>query len=161
MGGLMGGGGGGGGFGDFGSPGFVSPFDMHAVNAGRGASMQAMTNRYAQLGLSGQGATPTSPGGPAGGIGVANIGANITGPEGPGVQPNQAAEPTAEQMDLGQIPSLGGGIPAQFEAVLGMIQNANLANASQSGGGGSGGGKGGGGKGGGMGSMLPMMMGGK
>lgn len=150
-------------FGSFGSPGFVSPFDMHAVDAGQGASMQAMTNRYAQLGLSGQGATPHSPGGPAGGIGVANIGANITGPEGPGVQPSQGSEPTAEQMDLGQIPSLVGGIPAQFEALMGMIQNANLANASMSGSGGGGGGKGGGGGGkGGMGSMLPMlMMGGK
>ena len=153
-------GGGGPSFGDFGSPGFVSPFDMHAVNAGRGASLQAMTNRYAQLGLSGTGATPTNRGGPAGGIGVGQIGANITGPEGPGVPPVAAGETTAEMMDLGQAPSLGGGIPAQFDALLGMIQTANLANASQSGGGG-GGGKGGGGKGG-MGSMLPMMlMGGK
>ena len=161
MGGLVGGGGGG--FGDFGMPGHVSPFDMHAVDAGQGASMQAMTNRYAQLGLSSTGATPHSPGGPAGGIGVANIGGNITGPEGPGVPPVTAGEPTAEQMDLGQIPSLVGGIPAQFEALMGMIQNANLANASMSGSGGGGGGKGGGGGGkGGMGSMLPMlMMGGK
>ena len=160
MGGLMGGGGGG--FGDFGMPGHVSPFDMHAVDLGQGASMQAMTNRYAQLGLSGTGATPHSPGGPAGGIGVANIGANITGPEGPGVQPDPNQEPTAEKMDLGQAPSLSGGIPAQFEALMGMIQNANLANASMSGGGGGGGGKGGGGGGkGGIGAVAPLLMGGK
>jgi hypothetical protein len=47
---------------------------------------------------------------------------------------------TAEAMDLGQAPSLTGGIPAEFEAVMGQLQNAALNNPS----GGSGGGKGGG-----------------
>ena len=147
-------------FGDFGSPGFVSPFDMHAVSQGQGSSIQAMTNRYAQLGLSGTGATPHSPGGPAGGIGVGNIGASAPGSGAPGTAPPvTAGETTAEMMDLGQSPSLGGGIPAQFEAIMGMIQNANLANASMSGGGGGGGGKGGGGGGkGAMGALMPLMM---
>lgn len=111
-------------FGGFGSrgnfftgpaPGFVSPFAGGQVQESLGQSLQAMTNRYNQLGLGGS---------------------------------------TAEQMDLGQAPSVTGGIPAEFQAILGELQNANL---SQSSGGGGGGGKGGGGKGGGLGSVLPML----
>jgi len=36
---------------------------------------------------------------------------------------------TAEAMDLGQAPSVTGGIPAQFQAVLGELQNSSLRNA--------------------------------
>ena len=128
-------------------PGFVSPFDQQVVGNALNTSMDAMVNRYAQLGLSGQGATPSSPGGPAGGIGVGNIGS--------GMQPNQGAEPTAEQMDLGQIPTLTGGLPGEAEAVIGQIQNANLQTSG--GGGSGGGGKGGGGKGA-IGAVAPLLM---
>jgi hypothetical protein len=121
------------------APGTVSPFDQQAVGNALNLNEQAMTNRYAQLGLSGQSATPTSPGGPAGGIGVANIGQ--------GMLPTSGAQtPTAEQQDLGMLPSLTGGLPGEAEATLGMIQNANLSQPQSSGGGGKGGG--GGGKGG-------------
>ena len=86
---MDGGGGGGKGasFGSQGSPGFVSPFDQSAVNFGQGQSMTAMADRYAQLGLSAHGATPASPGGPAGGIGVGNIGQPINFPGAPSMAP--------------------------------------------------------------------------
>jgi hypothetical protein len=116
------------------APGFVSPFDQQAVFNALNLGSDAMAHRYAQLGLSAQGATPTSPGGPAGGIG-ANAPA--------GTMPQQAMEPTAEQMDLGQIPTLTGGLPGEALATLGEIQNANLSQSGGAGGG-SGGGKGGG-----------------
>jgi hypothetical protein len=132
------------GLGQFGSPGYVSPFDMNAVNFGQGQSMTAMGNRYQQLGLSGQGATPTSSGGAAGGGG--------------GASPDPSSSPTAELMDLGQAPSLTGGIPEQFQALLGQIQTSALQNASMAG---AGSGKGGGGKGGGLGSVAPLLAGGK
>jgi hypothetical protein len=133
------------------APGTISPFDQQAVGNALNLNEQAMTNRYAQLGLSGQGATPTSPGGPAGGIGVGNIGKGMIAPGG-------AETPTAEQQDLGLLPSLTGGLPGEAEATLGMIQNANLSQP-QSGGGGKGGG--GGGKGG-IGAISSLaMLGGK
>jgi len=191
-------------------PGFVSPFDQQAVAGALNLGSEAMANRYAQLGLSGTGATPTSPGGPAGGIGVGAIGtgalpADLTatpgaggttgnplegngafpvGPFpsgftgsptnfpgasgsmptsfGPGTPFNATSgggETTAEAMDLGQIPTLTGGLPGEAAATIGEIQNANLQ--TQSGNRGSGGGKGGGGKGG-LGAIGSLaMMGGK
>jgi hypothetical protein len=141
-------------------PGFVSPFDQQAVGRAAQFSGEAMANRYAQLGLSGQGATPTSPGGPAGGIGVGSIGAGIIPGGGLG-GPGSPSETTAEMQDLGQIPTLTGGIPGEAMATIGEIQNANLANQSSSGGGG--GGKGGGGKGAGqaIGAIAPLALGGK
>ena len=99
-------------FGSAGAPGFLSPFDTGQAQQGVGTSLQAMTNRYQQLGLGQQGATPTSPGA-------------------------FGAGPTGYQMDIGQLPSLTGGIPEEFQAVLGQLQTANLNN--QSGGGKSGG----------------------
>src|SRR6516165_2910575 len=77
-------------------PGFVSPFDQQAVGQAAQFSGEAMANRYAQLGLSGQGATPTSPGGPAGGIGVGSIGTGML-PGTAGVGGGIGSEPTAEQ----------------------------------------------------------------
>ena len=119
-------------------PGFVPGWIQNALGQATNLGEQAMTNRYAQLGLSGQGATPTSPGGPAGGIGVGNIGTGA-------LPTNPATTPTAEQVDLGMIPSLTGGIPGEAMATLGEIQTANLQQPSGSGA--SGGGKGGGAKG--------------
>jgi hypothetical protein len=114
-------------------PGFVSPFDQQAVMNALNLGSDAMAHRYAQLGLSAQGASPTSPGGLAGGIGV-NAPA--------GTRPQQAMEPTAEQMDLGQIPTLTGGLPGEALATFGEIQNTNLQQSGGAGGGS--GGKGGG-----------------
>jgi hypothetical protein len=88
-------------FGESGAPGFVPPAATAAVGNLAGLSEQAMHNRYAQLGLAAQGATPTSPGG-----------------GGPG---------TAEMMDLGMLPSITGGIPAEFQAVLGELQNISAS----------------------------------
>ena len=123
------------------APGFTSPFDQSLVGGAANLGGEAMANRYAQLGLSGVGATPTSPGGLPGGVGVGG-GANwaSAGGANPGMPGSDM--PTAEAMDLGMLPTLTGGIPGEAEATLGMIQNANLANTG--GGGGSGGGKGGG-----------------
>ena len=77
-------------FGESGAPGFVDPFSMAAVGQGKGASMQAMTNRYNQLGMGGS---------------------------------------TPEAMDLGAAPSVTGGIPAQFSALIGELQNSSASNA--------------------------------
>lgn len=126
------------GFGQTGAPGAISPFDMQAARMGAEHASQGMANRYAQLGLSSQGASPGSPGGPAGGVGVGG-GANWNANSGAGM-------PTAELMDLGFAPSLTGGIPQEFEAMLGQLQTEDLSLTTPSGGGG--GGKGGGGKGG-------------
>jgi hypothetical protein len=206
---------------------------------GMGQSMEGMANRYAQLGLSGVGATPGSAGGRAGGIGVGNIGQNINFPQLPtgmaqggiqfppggglgasgsglpgsfsgagsplvsgggspgfglpggggattnfpgspgggslpsfaggsgtpgGVSASVPDMPTAERMDLGFAPSLTGGIPNEFAALLGELQTQDIAQTlsmSQGGGQSGGGGKGGGGKGG-LGSIGSLaMMGGK
>lgn len=98
--GFGGGGGGGGGF-----PGMLSPFDINAAQTGQQQAMANMTARYNQLGLGQQGATPTSPG-------------------------SFGQGSTAMQMDLGQLPSITGGIPAQFQALLGQLQTEDLAQTS-------------------------------
>jgi hypothetical protein len=49
----MGGSSGAGGFGGPGQAGFLSPFDTGAFSSGQGTSMQAMANRYNQLGMPG------------------------------------------------------------------------------------------------------------
>lgn len=163
------------GFGQTGAPGAISPFIMDAARTGAHQSGAAMANRYAQLGLSSVGATPAgnpfgqtpggSPGGLPGGVGVGggqNWDAGASPLQGPGGGsgpatlggPPQmldagnagAGMPTAELMDLGFAPSLTGGIPAQFEAMLGQLQTEDLSLTTPSGSGG--GGKGGGGKGG-------------
>lgn len=93
-----------GGFGQSGSPGHLSGFETGQVAQGLGQSIQAMQNRYTQLGLGSQGATPTSPGGGAG-------------------------QSTAALMDIGQLPSYTGGMQEQFNALLGELQNSALQNA--------------------------------
>lgn len=77
-------------FGESGAPGFVDPFSLAAVGQGKGQSLQAMTNRYNQLGMGGS---------------------------------------TPEAMDLGAAPSVTGGIPAQFAALIGELQNSSASNA--------------------------------
>jgi hypothetical protein len=95
----------GGGIGAGGAPGHLSPFDTSVANAAAGQSIQAMANRYNQLGLGGPGqggGTPTNAG-------------------------------TAEAMDLGILPSYTGGIPAQFQALTGELQNNALATPGSAG----------------------------
>ena len=77
-------------FGQEGAPGFVDPFAMSAVGQGKGTSLQAMSNRYNQLGLGGS---------------------------------------TMQAMDMGAAPSVTGGIPAQFAALVGELQNSALRQA--------------------------------
>jgi len=84
----------GGGIGAGGAPGHISAFDTGVANAAGGQSMQAMVNRYNQLGL---------------------------------------GNSTAEAMDIGAAPSLTGGIPAQFQALSGEIQNNALQNPGSAG----------------------------
>jgi len=91
-----------GGFGSGGAPGHLSPFDTGVANLAAGQSVQAMTNRYNQLGLGG----PAPSFGSGGGT-VTNAG-------------------TAEAMDIGAAPSYTGGIPEQFQALTGEMQNNAL-----------------------------------
>lgn len=91
----------GGSFGSSGAPGFVPPAASAAVGPAAGQSEAMMANRYNQLGLGGPGA--------AGGT--------------------QTPMGTPEAMDLGAAPSTTGGIPAQFQAVLGQLQNQALQSS--------------------------------
>jgi hypothetical protein len=93
-----------------GVPGFVDQFSTGLLGGAASQSGQALVNRYNQLGLSGnpQGGTPQS---------AAAGGTSLTS----GGQPS-----TALGMDLGQIPSLTGGLSGLFEAGLGEMQNASL-----------------------------------
>lgn len=113
------------GFGSAGGAGFLSPFDQNAAASGAGQSIVAMGNRYNQLGL---GANAASPTGPA-------VGAT-PGIPGSGTTPTSGgsfgAGPTAFQMDVGAAPSLTGGIPAEFEALLGQVQTQDLGQTASS-----------------------------
>ena len=84
-------------FGSSGAPGSLSPFDTGIAQAGLGQSITAMENRYGQLGLGSQGATPTSPGG---GLGLS----------------------TAALMDYGALPSLTGGRPVNSRRFWGKCR---------------------------------------
>ena len=101
-------------FGSPGAPGAVSPFASGVGTAAQGVGMQAMANRYNQLGLSGnpQGGTAQS---------AAAGGTNLT---------SGGAPTTALSMDLGQTPSLVGGLDQLFQAGLGQLQN-NALNQPQ------------------------------
>ena len=112
------------------APGSVDAFSLGNLSFLGGQAEQAMGNRYQQLGLGiPSGGTGGGPGGPA--VQAAKSGTNL-----------QFGSPgTAEQMDLGSLPSLVGGIPGMMEATLGQMQN-NALNVSSPGS--SGGGKGGG-----------------
>lgn len=164
--------GGGKGFGSQGQAGFLSPFDIGTANAAESFGTQAVVNRYQQLGLGGGGAMPSGPttgavpgipgsgttpttGGSfasplsaAGGTTAGNANAPSMpanrGFGSPAVA-NMGAGPTAMQMDIGTAPSLTGGIPAEFQALLGEAQTADMAQTAGGGGGSGKGGKGGGG----------------
>ena len=89
------------GFGTSGAPGFVPPSASAAIGPSLGVSEAAMANRYNQLGMGGPGA--------AGGT--------------------QTPMGTPEAMDLGLQPSISGGIPGQFAAVAGQLQNQALTSS--------------------------------
>lgn len=112
----------------FGSPGgvgFLSPLDQNAAASGAGQSIAAMTNRYNQLGL---GANAASPTGPAVGATPGIPGSGTT----PTTGGSFGAGPTAFQMDVGEAPSTVGGIPAEFEALLGQVQTQDLGQTASS-----------------------------
>lgn len=122
---MSGGGkGGGGGAGGSGQPGFISPFDQSVFNTAQQSATGALTNRYQQLGLGQTGAQPSGP----------TVGATA-GIPGSGTTPttggNFGAGPTAMQMDLGQLPSMTGGIPEMFQAAMGQAQSQDLAQTTQ------------------------------
>jgi hypothetical protein len=79
-------------FGESGAPGFVDPFAFNAVGLGGGQAIQAMQNRYNQLGM---------------------------------------GNSTPEAMDLGQLPSISGGLPAQIASTVGELQNSALQPMGQ------------------------------
>lgn len=110
--------------GSSGSAGFLSPFDKNAFNTAQQGAISAITNRYQQLGLGQTGAMPT---GPAVGA-TPGIPGSGTTPTTPG---NFGAGPTAYQMDIGQAPSITGGIPAETQAGLGAVQTADLSQTAQ------------------------------
>lgn len=85
-------------------PGLLSPFDLSSAASSLGQTIPSMANRYKQLGLGQIGATPTDPG-------------------------SFGTGSTAMQMDIGALPSLTGGIPAEVEAGLGQVQTQDLAQS--------------------------------
>jgi hypothetical protein len=96
------------------APGTVDPFSSGLLAQNTGEAMQAMHNRYAQLGL----------GAPSGSAQGAAAGGTSLSSAGPG---------TAEQMDLGQLPSLVGGIPGMSMATMGQMQDNALSSPTGSG----------------------------
>jgi hypothetical protein len=114
------------------APGTVDPFSQALLAQNTGFAEQAMHNRYQQLGL----------GVPSGGTGAGPHGAAAQAAAG-GTSLQYGSPGIPEQMDIGSMPSLVGGIQGMSEATLGQMQNNAL-----SAGGGGGGGKGGGGLGG-------------
>jgi len=112
------------------APGSVDPFSMGILQQNTGLAEEAMHNRYTQLGL-GVPAQGQS-GGPHGAAAQAAASGSNLSYGSPGIP---------EQMDIGTMPSLVGGIQGMAEATLGQMQNNALNQPS--GGGGKGGGGGG------------------
>jgi len=109
-------------FGDPNAPGSIDPFTLGQLGQLTGQSMDAMTARYKQLGLGVPSGSPQQ---------AATSGTNL----------NRAGPGTSEQMDLGSIPSLGGGIHGASQATEGLLQNLNMTGNPQANS--KGGGKGG------------------
>jgi hypothetical protein len=108
-----------------GVPGFVDEFSTGALGSATGSAETAMANRGTQLGLG-------TPAGPNAAQGASASGGNL--PFG--------GFNTPMQMDLGQLPSLVGGIPGMSAATLGQMQNAALNQPISNAGGKSGSGGG-------------------
>ena len=82
-------------FGQPGAPGFLPPAATAQLGPSLGRSVQDIMNMYNKLGMGGPGQ--------AGGV--------------------QTAMGTPEQMDVGLAPSVSGGIPGQFAAIQGQLQD--------------------------------------
>jgi hypothetical protein len=141
----------GGGLGGGGQPGQIQGSDIQNAMFGTQLSIQDMTNRYKQLGLGGTGAlpsgpttgavagvpgsgtTPTTPGTPAspGSPGTPGFGGAFGGAATPGTPASGPTGPTGYLMDIGAAPSLTGGIPQQFQGVLGEGQFQDLSETTQ------------------------------
>jgi hypothetical protein len=146
-----------GGVGGSGQPGQIQGSDIQNAMFGTQTSIADMTNRYNQLGLGGTGATPsgrtsgavhgvpgsgttpTTPGTPASPGSPATPGTPGT-PGGafgtpatsgtPGTPASPASGPTGYRMDIGQAPSLTGGIPREFQGALGEGQFQDLSETT-------------------------------
>jgi hypothetical protein len=112
-----------GGTGGGGQPGDIQGSDKANAMMGAQTSIADMTNRYKQLGL---GQTSAIPSGPTSGA--------VPGVPGSGTTPTTGgafgAGPTGFQMDIGAAPSLTGGIPRQFQGVLGEGQFQDLSETT-------------------------------
>jgi hypothetical protein len=113
-----------GGTGGGGQPGDIQGSDKANAMMGAQTSIADMTNRYKQLGLGGRGAAPTAPNTPY----FSNVPGSGTTPTTGGAFD---AGPTGFQMDIGAAPSLTGGIPRQFQGVLGEGQFQDLSETTQ------------------------------
>ena len=87
-----------------GFPGLLSQFDLSAAEQALAQSAGTIPARYQQLGLGQTGATPTDPG-------------------------SFGAGGTAMQMDLGELPSLTGGLAGESQAALGQLQTEDIAQS--------------------------------
>lgn len=113
-------------FGTAGNPGFLSPFDLNAAAAGQGQATSELTQQYKDLGLGQNPATPAGPNQPLQGNQPPGSGTTPTTPGSFG------AGSIPYQQDIGAAPSVTGGIPAQFQALLGQQQTADLGATTQS-----------------------------
>jgi hypothetical protein len=96
------------------APGTVDPFSTGLLAQNTGLAEMAMQNRYQQLGLGVPSGSPQQAA--AGHTSLQNAGAG-----------------TAEQMDMGELPSLTGGIPGMAQATLGQMETQALNQPSGSG----------------------------
>lgn len=125
-------------FGTAGNPGFLSPFDLGAVANAQNQATGEITQTYQNLGLGQTAASPSGPNQPFKGAGGTTGGGGASGgwTPGSGTTPTTpgsfGAGSTAYQQDIGAQPSVTGGIPAQFQALLGQIQNQDLGATTTS-----------------------------
>lgn len=127
-------------FGTAGNPGFLSPFDLNAALTGATTSAADMQTQYQNLGLGQTAASPSGPNTPFKGGGGTSGGGGASGNWSPG--PGSGTTPTTPgsfgagstpfQQEIGQKPSLTGGIPEQFQALLGQQQTADLGQTTTS-----------------------------
>jgi hypothetical protein len=112
-----------GGTGGGGQPGQIQGSDTANALFGTQLSIGDMTNRYKQLGLGNLQATPSGPtSGAVAGVPGSGTTPTTGGSFGPGS--------TAMQMDIGQRPSLTGGIPQEFQGALGQGQFQDLSETT-------------------------------
>lgn len=94
------------------SAGYVDPFSLAALSNATHSASQNVSQRYSDLGLGVPSGNPSS-------AAASHTNLHSTGPG------------TAEQMDLGNAPSLTGGVEGASEATFGQMQNNALSLAGQ------------------------------